>query len=353
MNSKAQEIYEKITALPTKEYFCSSEDSAYSIPTELLIEKSEEHFLRLLCCKGELQYDKMSDFERFRLFLSNLYMMSGSAQKERFLEKVRGIFGEECISLLHDECACWKYMTEELLKNPCNAVSVNTLFGVETVKSLSLPMLFRVENYPMLVAKNLEFIRQNKDKAIVVDFSEYSFCRSDSFHCEEAYGELLFGKTENIDILICGLLYSIFEEAKKCNICLALKIGNNVYEAQKLLFYLRDRGVLSNAIIFADEKYAKSVACELCGEYMSGQESVYLFCGLDYQFGDTEHSISERIKRIASIYPIGLLRFGGSTFETQIYGACHNIVKKGMSDALSEICPDEKVAVKLAEHILY
>ena len=172
------------------------------------------------------------------------------------------------------------------------------------------------------------------------DMSDLEFVKTDVFHCEEAYKRYAACRDydkEQIDMLTSGVLYSTCEKLKKDNRALWLYVGNNIIFAEKMLNYFSERGVLPRVYAILSESSAKLGASNICR--ISGVSPA-----IAYEMGDTSDRIANKIIELASVYPISLVRYGGIFGDVALPEAAHEIVKKGICKALSQICDDAESA---------
>ena len=182
------------------------------------------------------------------------------------------------------------------------------------------------------------------------DVSQVAFVRSDVYHCEEAYKAVATqrGYTKHLeDTLVCGVIYSLCETAKREGKELILNVGRNLDSASGLLNYLIQRGVLPRTRILVSQPYLKTAARELCGVF---GKSVVSF-GIAYESGDTEYDIANKFREAASVYPLSKIDYLGVLPRIALPEAAHLIVKRGLSRYLSEICECEDAAQRLAYSI--
>ena len=348
---ESAELYEDILSIRTRDYFSSFDEkrAQFSNPAEMLIGGEEERFVRLCSDESGLPFEKMSDYERFAAFVNNRLCFSGSGVAEVFAEKVRLFTEEDIDSYYISPQALWTLCCEKM------SFAENGLdtLGAEKGKSIRLPRLCGCVSYTELLERNFEALDgADEETAVIADISDVEFLRSDKFHCEEAFSAFFEDGVSGRDMLVSGLLYSLCEKMKKRNIRLWLNIGGNYSFAEKLIKYFSGRGVLPSIRVFASGDCIVRAARGLCGEYPSGSSRVKVLCGVLYECGDTSDLIADKIKKIAAVYPLKLLRFGGTDTNEPLFAAHHRVFAKGLYLALHDICGDCGEALGIARAVL-
>ncbi len=353
MTPNAQMLYKKLSVLPIREFFTAPmADRIFTNPAELLVDSSRERFIRLLASPGDMPFDKMSDFERFSAFVTGLSQMWGSADRELFFEEFSLLFGYESDMTNPDAAEMWRAFSQKMSEERYDLDGILRMSGAELLTGEVLPIISKDCDYETVMRRNLEAIDCAERRCLSLDVSGLSFEITDRYHAEEAYKSFLGGDESSIHTVLSGLMYSIFEKAKKSKICLFLYIGENYISSKKMIDYFAERGVLPNAVVFASGETERLAAAELCGAYERGKQSVRIEYGLTYNCGDTAEYIADRICALARVYPVGQLTVGGTVTNSPAFAARHRILRKGICMAMLRICSDSDTALECARRII-
>ncbi len=321
-----------ISNIPIKEVFATPvlENEILTNPTQLLMDAEKRRFLTL--CAEKRNYT--SDYEIFEAFVENLWKMRGSGAYQLFGEEIALFFGYKEDVASADPKELWTRFCETLSEK---VFDINMLEKISAQKTHQhkLPILCKCGGYEELIVKNLGAIKDFEEDFIAVDISKYNFVKTDRYHAEKAYTGYISGDEKNIDTVISGLLYPICESARNGGKKLYVYIGDNIASAKLMIEYFSSRDVLPETRIFTSGEALERVAAELCGVY--GKEMTRVLCGLVYREGDTVEKISDTIKRVAAVYPIGELFLGGSVGKSPAFAAKLKMLEKAMNIALKEI----------------
>ena len=348
MTPNAEFIYKNISALPVRELFAEP-SGAKSITNlwELLVDGEKERFATLNAAKIDIPYEKMSDFERFSAFVSAVSRAWGSGARELFLEETTHFLGYDLPKDIPSASDMWRDFDGRMSEVGCVATK-----EAECCRTAHLPILAFGDDYGAWVERNLKIIEDASGRAVTLDISEMNFCITDRYHAEEAYKVFRNGSREALDVALSGLLFSVFEKARKSNICLFVNIGNRLESAKRMIDYLAERGVLSDLVLFGTGDIAAAVAAELCGVRTSGKRSATIECGILYRHGDTSEYIAKIVCDIARVYPVERLVIGGSLTECPAFAARHRVLRRGVCIAADRICPDTESALECARTII-
>ena len=349
MMPNAEKTYQAIRDLTVREPFTlpKSHEGVITNPAQILLSRECGRILSLCLDNDEAEkYGKMSDYERLELFISRLPDMCGSAAYELFFAGLEAVFGysasEEGIDAKH----LWKKLSEDISFENYNIYGTSDNVRIYPTLDISA-------EYDTLVLKNTEAIQQDDSEYIAVDMSKYHFEVTDSYHARQAWRAYALDKdTKSISTAVSGLMYHICESAKKSNKCLYIYIGKDNAQAEKMLDYFADRGILPNVRIFADTDAILETCKRLCGRYQSGDCGVLVRCGFVCKEEDTLKSIAEAILSAARIYPIAKLSVVGYYNPSFTAVAGHSIIKKGISKALEKICLSAEDAAAIANKML-
>jgi hypothetical protein len=214
---------------------------------------------------------------------------------------------------------------------------INMLEKISVQKTLShmLPMLCDNLSYEELISHNLGAIDELECDFVVVDLSSYNFIKTDRYHAEKAYSSYIGGDKKALDAVFSGLLYPMCEMIKKQGKKLYLYVGDKLESAKLMTEYFSSRGILSETRIFTSGDTLERVASELCGVW--GDDNTRVRCGLVYEQGDTIEKISDNIKRVAAVYPVGELFLGGSVGKSPLFAAKLRILEKALNTAIMDI----------------
>lgn len=348
------ELYDRISRIDISDILGESRGipKVVSNPAQLLLDDEKQRMTLPFLKDTALSYEKMSDYERFSLFVSNLAYMSGSGASERFCEELKLLFGYDVSVMGASAERIWKTCSDVLESVGYNA---EELFKKRGIRGDVRPDVFSLELKHRYTRSYLDYsdeicaeISYHRNKTVFCDISGIDFIRTDIYHCEEAYRAFASGRgyaKEMGDTLMCGVLYSVCESLKNQDRELWLYVGENIASAKRMLGYFSERGVLPFVRVIASEPFIKSGAQNLSS--VSSRVRV----GLVYEASDTERSIARKITDIAETYPVGLLRYGGIMIDLPFADAARNIVKRGVCRALLDICDDADTAFDVAKRI--
>lgn len=346
MTDKAKKIYKVVADEKICDRFarpCAAVE-IFTNPAQLFLDGQKDRMARI-CCDGiGLSYNKMSDYERFCTFINALPKMAGSGAYELFFEELSMLFGYDYSTEINAR-ELWESLCEQISQTAFKLDMVlNRCYGAEHTNSF-LPILYEGKNYSEFVDINLKKLASVTNGIVGLDVSDIDFSVTDKYHADMAYRAYLEGDDSHKDIIASALLYSICENSKKSDICLYLYIGDNYSSARTFISYFKDRGILPNITLFASDSICYRVAKELCGMYEVGSAEIRIDCGLVYCEGDTVQSIADKAKSIARVYPVGELVIGGSLSTAPVFAAADELVKKGIAEALADICNDVQEAI--------
>lgn len=291
--------------------------------------------------------ERMSDFERLSLFVSNLPDMAGSGARELFETELSMLFGD----IETDAELIWNRAANKL--EACGydarkfiAESGVAQLDVDGIYEIALKRRYARSYLDYIDEIGFELASAPFDTAYF-DMSDLVFVKTDVYHCEEAYKRFAACRDydkDQIDMLTSGMLYSTCEKLKKENRALWLYVGDNIIHAERMLRYFSDRGVLPRVYVVLSESSAKLGASKIC---RIGAVSP----AIAYEMGDTADRIANKVLELASVYPISLVRYGGIFGNVALPEAAHEIVKRGICSALSRICDSSESAIEIFKKI--
>jgi len=353
MKDTAKKIYGYIADEIISDRFacpCAKVD-IYTNPAQLLLDGQKDRMARICSDSKEFRYNKMSDYERFRAFVDALPKMAWSGAYELFFEELSLFFDCEITGAI-DVRELWKALCEKMSETILDLDAILKKCSVAVCKNNYLPIICKGGDYSALVDKNLKNLADISDGIAAIDISEIEFSVTDRYHADMACRAYSEGDESQKDIIMSALLYSICEFAKKSDITLYLYIGDNYTSASAIISYFEGRGILPNIRIFASDSICYRVAKELCGVYDIGSSEIRIDLGLVYAEGDTVKSIADKVKNIARVYPVGELAIGGSRSSSPVFAAADALLKKGIAEALAEMCDNEEQAMLCADSII-
>ena len=118
-----------------------------------------------------------------------------------------------------------------------------------------------------------------------------------------------------------------------------------------MIKYFLEREIMPNTVIFARGGAVRASAERLSGIYKSSRGEIKIGAGILYYEGDTSRDIKNRLFDIAAVYPLSEVLVGGVMSEKSLISARHMLLKKGVAEALCELCEDENVRFDIAENI--
>ena len=86
-------------------------------PAQLIIDGKKR---RLLAYFAGSDVEKLSDYELFYEFVSNLKAMSGCVEKELFVEEMKMLYGEDAINYIQDPKKLWIDICDKMSQEKCN-----------------------------------------------------------------------------------------------------------------------------------------------------------------------------------------------------------------------------------------
>ena len=181
--------------------------------TELLFDGEKNKMTRCFASRQSVPYEKMSDFERFSLYVSNIPNMLGSGSRALFAEEISLLFGYsgklcgECVNELWDKAALslerCEYNADKLLESRGIAqIDVDGIYEIKLNRSYARSYLDYLDEVAFEMAKM-------PCDTLYCDISELNFVRTDVYHCEEAYKRYASCRDynkEQEDMLTCGVL---------------------------------------------------------------------------------------------------------------------------------------------------
>lgn len=350
-NDVEKDIAKIAAAIQIRDAFADPHEISYipTDPAQLLIDERKLHMLSYFVGADA---DKLSDYERFSEFVSNLGAMQGSAEKEIFIEELKMLYSEDTLKNSKDAQALWKNLCEEMSFENYNFVeTIKTMSHYDKTKNVRIfANIDNFKNYSDFVSAQLEQIESSDAEYVIADISVLNFSRTDSFHATEAYKKYRAGDNDAKHEMISGALYQIMSVIKSEGKTLLLNIEDNYAVAERMIGYFKGRDIMPNTLIFA-RSVAKRVAERLCGVQKSAKGEFLLGAGLLYYEGDTVRDIKNRFLDIASSYPIERIFVGGTMTVSPLVIPRHNLLKQGMAEAMYEICKDENEALELAAKI--
>lgn len=352
MTPNAEIIYKELLTLPAREFFATpSAERIFTNPWELLRNAEKERFIKMLSENADALYEKMSDFERFSAALSGISRAWGSGARELLVEELSLLFEYELANNIPDTAESWRDFTQKMSERD---YSFNAILGnsnAELVCDTHLPIVTSENDYGAWIKRNVEAIEKASSRAVTLDISKLNFVLTDRYHAEEAYKSFCRESKDGLDIALSGLLFSIFEAARKRNICLLLNVGNNLISTRKMIDYFTERGVLTDLVLFVSADVV-SASSELCGVRESGKRQCKTDVGILYEPGDTSEYIANKICNIARFYPVTRIVVGGSLTDSVTFEARHRILRRAVSIAADRICPDKNTALECAKRII-
>lgn len=354
MIPKYRELYEEMADIPVFDLFArpSFEGTQITNPAQLLIDKRNSRYLMLASGITPSEYEKMSHYERFECFMANLDNMLGSGVREEFLTGLELYFSKSESELSIGAKALWCELCDKIEREMCDGKSPLSIPRAECCETPTLPVLSMGVPYAAMIAENLDILSKCGECGYAaLDLSGVSFQRTDRYHAQTAYEDILRGRDKRMDEVISGILYPIFEAASKKGITLYIYVGDEILSAKAMIEYFAGRGILPDIRIFANREGELVVAKELCGVYESGEREARVLLGMLYLEGDTVNSICERVLALSGIYPIGSLIVGGSITKGRAE-IRHEILKKGICKALSYLSSDIELQKNIVKKIL-
>ncbi len=305
------------------EYFArpDTKGRVFTNPAQLLLDDQKLTMLGFFCDDIE----KMSDFERFSAFLSNLSQMYGSAVYQLFEAELAEIFSYEGDPARADACDLWRSL--------CDAMASGAFLSAQGVGGSRLdflPLYSVFDSYERLIDENISAIRASEGGFVKVDLSKLVFKRTDRYHAEKSYKEFI-GGTES-DVFASGIMYDICAEARRLDKTLFVYAGDNYESIKAMISYFDERSVLPDTVIFSSGDTLFNIADSVCGVY---GRNTRVLCGLVYENGDTAESVAEVFGRIARVYPIGKLVVGGSLTSSVAFAARHRILRRAWDMAFN------------------
>lgn len=312
------------------EYFAICQDSAniFTDPVQFLFDDEKLKMLEYFCDDIE----KMSNYEKFSAFVSNLQKMYGSSARQLFEEELSIFFSYEGDITKADPKDLWIVLCEQMSGRIYNYDTALKFSDSEYLPSEFLPISMHCGSYGELINKNIDVIKATEWDFLTVDLSSFEFIYTDRYHAEQFYKEFLDGgKNESF---VSGVLYDICREIKRQGKKLFVYADDNYENIKKLINYFSERDVLPTCVIFSHGDTLFNIAKDICGVY--GNDRVRILCGLVYSSGDTIESISHTVKNVARVYPIGKLIVGGSLTSSAAFAARDSILKKAVALAYKQ-----------------
>ena len=351
-NGIKKDVERIAAAIQVRDSFATPAEISYlpTDPSQLLFDDRKRHMLsHFLGSKT----DKLSDYELFYEFISNLESVQGSAEKEIFVEELKILYGDEILGAINDPRLAWQ--------NICDKMSLGKYNYAEKIKTMSsnnLTNYVRIfsnidnfQNYYDFLSYQTEEIKKSDSEYIVADISVLNFARTDDFHAAEAYKRYVAKDTKFRDVALSGALYPVMSAIKSAGKTLLLNIEDNYSSAERIIEYFSAREVLPNTVIFARE-HSRRVAERLCGAYKSGKGEIFVRFGLLFYEGDTVRDIKARVLDASAVYPVGKLFVGGALTSSPLLPARHNILKRGIAEALYELSCDLDWCLRITENIV-
>ena len=78
---------------------------------------------------------------------------------------------------------------------------------------------------------------------------------------------------------------------------------------------------------------------------------LFVGAGLLYYEGDTARDVKNRFLDIAAAYPTDKLFVGGALTASPLVAARHNLLRRGIAEAIYEICEDMSACLEMAENM--
>ena len=318
-------------------------------PAQLLIDDKRLR-MRSYFVGGDV--NKLSDYELFFEFVSNLDAMQGSAEKETFLEELKLLYSDCVLGNIADPKELWKSLCEKMSIENCNfGEKIKEISQYEKINSLRIFTNFdNFEKYSDFVEDQLEKIKNSDSEYAVADISVLNFSRTDDFHAATAYEKYRAGDSDAKSEALSGALYRTLSAIKNANKILLLNIGDNYSSAEQMIGYFRARDIMPSTVIFARDAARKS-AERLCGVYKGARGEFSILSGVLCYEGDTVRDIKNRVLDISAVYPIGKLFIGGAPTESPFVAARHSILKRGIAEAICELSQDREEQLRIAEYM--
>ncbi len=308
--------------------------SRFKNPAQIIFDEKNLDFFRKACGLSKHTVEGMSDYEKFSMLMENLHLIVGSGLYEYAERLLRG---------------CHKREPRELWSELSDKIDSGMLEGDKKNKC---PCHFPEPSVEESFEEHLSGLYKINSKEIFVDISSLKFKKSDLYHTEKAYSDLLADREYDRDIILCGRLYSFCEHFKNSNICLLLYVGDNIRNAELLVDYFLQRGVMPRARLICFSEVVRQAAEFICGVSETRGREVEILCGLGYRACDTSLSLSEEIKKLVAVYPVGKLKLYGSKNENLVYSVFDEIMRHGLCRALSDVCENYEDAVAAVSAVL-
>ena len=318
-------------------------------PAQLLIDEKKR---RLIAYFAGSDVDKLSDYERFYEFVSNLDAMHGCAEKEIFIEEIKTLYGESFIADLDNTEKLWRNLCAEMSHEKCN-IKYKIQEISDNLQIKNIPIFANVDNcekYSDFVSDRVKEIETSEANFAVGDISVLNFARTDDFHASKAYEKYRAGDDGSKSEALSGALYPILSAIKTSGKTLLLNIGNNYASAERMIEYFKARDIMPTTVIFARD-VARISAERLCGVYKGVRGEFSILSGVLWYEGDTVRDIKKRVLDIAAVYPIGKLFIGGALTSSPLISARHAILKRGVAEAIYELSNDSEECIRVAELI--
>ena len=348
----AKKDIERISAaISIRDAFAAPLDVSYrpTDPAQLLI---DERKLKMLSYFAGTEAARLSDYEQFFEFVSVLDAMQGSAEKEIFTEELKLLYSKDVLDHIDDPKELWEIICEKMSLENCNFtehLQETTKYNkIKTVRIFT--NIDHFENYADFLADQTKKIKSSNAEYVTIDISVLNFARTDDFHAARAYEQYKVGDRAALDTALSGALYPVLSAIKEAGKRLLLNIEDNFTAAEKMLEYFRGRDIMPNTVIFA-KRESRRVAEQLCGVYKTPKGELFVGAGLLYYEGDTARDVKNRFLDIAAAYPTDKLFVGGAMTSSLLVAARHNLLRRGIAEAIYELCEDMSACLEMAENM--
>jgi len=357
-------LIEQTEHLPLRDYA-----AAHSLPKnngffqksvkELLQSSDKMMKIHLLGCDEKYKNGTASDYETFAEWERIMPLCVGTGTAALYVEEKR-ILGIDTAATPRE---AWQTVTEQ----PLLQEDLVTLYAVsdQTVNIVSelSNIVRRKEKSPLsyteIFASLSEIIqekkaRKNKELHFIFDcnfdfFEAPNRYRAEQILQEKKYVEN-FNKNEKF-LLSAQLLIDLILVAKQEALTpiLHLRRWRTAEQLREFLDYLAAHRLLVGelrigTLLDTDFKFL-TVLCESLCDRISVHPELIL---LPSDFGT---DIAQRLRSLASVYPLGGLRFGGIDTDAPLFWAGHRLFKEQLARLLSELCDTEEQAIYLAKSI--
>ncbi|MBO7250783.1 MAG: hypothetical protein J6V42_05865 [Clostridia bacterium] len=317
-------------------------------PAQILIDEQKIRILSLILGS---EVFKMSRYETFEAVVKSLPALSGSAAAEIFCAEISSLYGADYLEDIKSPRKLWEKLSEIMdFEHPEFREKLERAMSFERLDSVKLFSSKRRDGYRELISAEISRI-DNGAEYVTLDISSLDFRKTDDFHASEDYKKYLLGDADALHGALSGALYPICAHLRTKEKTLLLSIDENYAAAERMIKYFLEREIMPNTVIFARGAAARASAERLSGIYKSSRGEIKIRSGILYYEGDTSRDIKNRLLDIAAVYPVSEAFVGGVMSEKTLISARHTLLKKGIAEALCELCKDENSRFDIAENI--